>query len=999
MKNKKLFTKAISLILCIVMMTSIIPAGIVGAVAESDSDTLLEVGRIAYAAWGSGTYNEYTVETNGTDGDIVIVFTPERNNWDSSGNNLLSVNGVKVISTGGGGNYNLGSTNIAANFNARVITVTIKVATGEATIVDAKENSGTANVGAIGDTFTLKINQEQNNGWELSSLVVTQIKGESGDASDTGNTGALYTNDFDSDADVASGTRGDTVNVKFNADVSALQLSHNNWDYSKAYWETSVNLNGTDGLITLKTTMNADASQEADKPARGTGAILTVNGKVIVQNGTGSHVVILGGKEEIKGCWNAHKEVITLVINPQNGIATLTFEQDEANAENGSFPKLTVVEGIELGAIGESLSIRYGTNRHADFYVYSLNVTQASGNESEPHVCEYTTTINNATCTTPEFTLKKCSVCGDSDETVSAPVLGHTWSAWSKADGVSTRSCTVCGKSEGKTISAIDTTKTLLAIGDSLAYGLNLSDTVNGSWAKKVADSLGMSSYSNIAVSGSETYRWYSTLTGKAAPNNNIYTAVADGSSVDKSALTSAIADAGVVAVSLGSNDMIGGYVGFRSAEQVHNALKGIVDEIHTINPDAVIILVGYAYGVSMVAGGEYEDSYQLFIDFNALMTETFNSEAYNSFVYYVDVSDTMSDATLLGTDKVHPTADGHRKIADRVISALGSISVGADTITWEEVSSYVNHFDGKAPQKSVLADGPTGENGVLTVAPSTDKNGNCINVGSANFPGKTVVTFKFNIPELPESGSINIFHDRAIWQSYVCVFSKVNEETGATEFFASVGNKNEGNSVVKVEKNTWYDVTILFAENASAYSRVYIGNTFIGTVEGKIIGQTAGWGFANFAGCSGAGETNAATYQIDDFIASTRVDDALVNAYGIQKSEPMGMLYDVRFILSVDDIYTAESAIGLDITVNYNNQTDTKTGVETDLVFESIFASYGTEIVTASDLGGKYIAAIVVKEIPVNYECVEFVVSPYAVVDGVKYYARTMTATVYSAK
>jgi hypothetical protein len=109
-------------------------------------------------------------------------------------------------------------------------------------------------------------------------------------------------------------------------------------------------------------------------------------------------------------------------------------------------------------------------------------------------------------------------------------------------------------------------------------------------------------------------------------------------------------------------------------------------------------------------------------------------------------------------------------------------------------------------------------------------------------------------------------------------VFSQVNEETQKTEFWASVGNDNAGNSVVKIEENTWYDVTILFAEDANAFSRVYIGNTFIGTVKGTIVGTQARWGFANFSGCSGGGEQNAAAYQIDDFTASTEAELRLFN-------------------------------------------------------------------------------------------------------------------------
>jgi hypothetical protein len=399
-----------------------------------------------------------------------------------------------------------------------------------------------------------------------------------------------------------------------------------------------------------------------------------------------------------------------------------------------------------------------------------------------------------------------------------------------------------------------------------------------------------------------------------------------------------------------------------------------------------------------MNEGGKHETSYQLLIDFNNLMTETLNSEAYNSFAYHVDVSNVMSDVLLMGTDTVHPTAEGHKVIADRVNSALESLDK-TDKVTWENVSSYVNHFDGTAPTASVVSWGEKGTDGVLTVEPLVDLHTNKINVGSVAFPGKTIVTFKFNIPELPESGSISIFRDRVTNQSYICVFSKFNEETQETEFWASVRNNNEGDSVVKIEENTWYDVTILFAENTSSYSRVYVNNTFVGTVEGKIIGTTAGNGFANFCGCSSNSVINAATYQIDDFTASTVADDTLVHAYGIQRTDTLEMKYDVRFIFAVEDIYTGESAIGMDVTVNYGDESRTKTGYETNVVFEKIYEKYGEGIITADMLGGKYIAPIIVENVPADYESVEFIISPYAVVNGVKYYSKTMTATVYSKK
>ena len=1139
---KRLTKRLLSVILSILMVITVIPASIIPSFAESDSDTLLEVGSISYAGWAADTYNEYSVNTNGTDGDIIIVFTPQKNNWSSAGNNLLSINGVSVIAHGGtAGSYKLGSTDVAANFTARVITVTVNVTTGDATIVDTAGNSGTANVGAIGETFTLKINQDNTNSWTLTSLVVTQAKGASGDSSDTstllevgaksyggwvngttdeytvetnktdgditivftpqnnnwqtegnnllsvngvslistcgtngnagyylgttavktwdtnvitaiinpttgaatisdaaGNTGTtnvgtvgesfvmvvnhdnhnswtlssivvtqvvgegsdspvsntLYTNSFDSAEDVARGTCGNE-NTVYDENKSALFISYvGEYDYSNAYWETAVGLNGTDGLITLKTTIDAD-SNNPPAAVGATGAILTVNGKVVIQNKEGGTIVTLGDGTEIKGCAGGYIEEITLVINPENGRATLTLDQTAANAVNGNYPKTTVIDNIALGAIGETLSVRYGTNRHTHFYVYSLSVDQENGGELETHICEYTTTVNEATCTTPEVTVKECLECGDLTETATAPVLGHTWGAWSKTDGVATRSCTVCGESQSKTVGAADNSKNLLAIGDSLTYGVNVENTINGSWARYVSDNLGMKAYHNFAVHGTEVYEWYSLLTGNEAPNKETSTEIGG---LTRDALIEEIRNAGIVAFSLGSNDLIGGYVGHRSAEKVHEKLIEIIDEIHAINPDAIVVSVGYAYGIAMNEGGKHETSYQLLIDFNNLMTETLNSEAYNSFAYHVDVSNVMSDVLLMGTDTVHPTAEGHKVIADRVNLALESLDK-TDKVTWENVSSYVNHFDGTTPTASVVSWGATGTGGVLTVAPSTNKDENQIGVGSVAFPGKTVVTFKFNIPELPESGTVNIFHDRTLGQNYICVFSQVNEETQKTEFWASVGNDNAGNSVVKIEENTWYDVTILFAEDASAFSRVYIGNTFVGTVAGNTIGRQAGWGFANFSGCSGAAAQNAATYQIDDFTASTVADDALVHAYGIQRTDTIEMKHDVRFIFSVDDIYAGESAIGMDVTVNYGDESRTKAGYETNVVFEKIYENYGNGIITADMLGGKYIAAIIVKNVPADYESVEFIISPYAVINGVKYYSKTMTATVYPEK
>lgn len=293
-------------------------------------------------------------------------------------------------------------------------------------------------------------------------------------------------------------------------------------------------------------------------------------------------------------------------------------------------------------------------------------ISQSSDNM---HTCNYLSSTEDATCTTPEFEVRRCSECGNCTKTVSSSVLGHAWSDWSNKDGVSTRSCSVCGVSESKTVSALDTSKILLALGDSITYGFQLDDTTEGSWAKQVFDYFKMSEYVNRALTGSEVYQWYSVLTGRAAPNGKKYL---DINGFDRIQMTEDIKRASVIVFSLGTNDMTGGYVDYRTAQQVHDILVAFVDEIHAINPNAIVVSVGFAYSPSVVSGGIYEASYQHFVDFNNLMTNTLNSGDYNEYAYYIDASDVFSDKTNMA-DGIHPNSTGHKKIADSVIAALAS--------------------------------------------------------------------------------------------------------------------------------------------------------------------------------------------------------------------------------------------------------------------------------------------------------------------------------------
>ena len=66
------------------------------------------------------------------------------------------------------------------------------------------------------------------------------------------------------------------------------------------------------------------------------------------------------------------------------------------------------------------------------------------------------TTVNPASCETPGFTMKHCTICGHKCISHSTPALGHQWSQWTvvqsptcKIEGWEEHICTHCGKHEG----------------------------------------------------------------------------------------------------------------------------------------------------------------------------------------------------------------------------------------------------------------------------------------------------------------------------------------------------------------------------------------------------------------------------------------------------------------------------------------------------------------------------------------------------------------------
>ena len=141
---------------------------------------LFSTGEKAYSN-AAGQSNTYTVKANGTDGLITIVFSYPQTSWQRKAN-IFRVNGkTLLLGNGSSGNpgYSLGdSSTVYSTWSGRTITVVIDPLTGDATVSDNVSHSSTANVGAIGDTFTLTVGEDYANSWTLSGLTVTQVAGK-----------------------------------------------------------------------------------------------------------------------------------------------------------------------------------------------------------------------------------------------------------------------------------------------------------------------------------------------------------------------------------------------------------------------------------------------------------------------------------------------------------------------------------------------------------------------------------------------------------------------------------------------------------------------------------------------------------------------------------------------------------------------------------------------------------------------------------------------------
>ena len=344
----------------------------------------------------------------------------------------------------------------------------------------------------------------------------------------------------------------------------------------------------------------------------------------------------------------------------------------------------------------------------------SVSALTVPATAEETHVCSFTEAGHSeASCQKPEMTLYTCS-CGAESYDVVSPALGHDFSDWEKSGTYQSRTCARCGFSEEKAVRVIPDTLNLYAIGDSITFGQKVTGYTEGSYAKLLADELSLP-YINHAVSGTRTMAWRSAVTGKPDKNGVVHEH-AGGTPAEK--IRSEIEKAGLVVFTLGTNDMFAG-VRWNPPATVAGLVTDLIDGIHEINPDAIVVALGGAYSEAYWRNGTYDRDGlpKGMADLTTELVKALNTDAYKDYAYFVDITDILSDHASYTEctgepDGLHPGAVGNRRMKDSVIKALGLTTVGEPEVTY---SVTVKNGEDIVASESryglyTLPDAPTGD-------------------------------------------------------------------------------------------------------------------------------------------------------------------------------------------------------------------------------------------------------------------------------------------------
>lgn len=207
-----------------------------------------------------------------------------------------------------------------------------------------------------------------------------------------------------------------------------------------------------------------------------------------------------------------------------------------------------------------------------------------------------------------------------------------------------------------------------VVLGDSIAYGAGLMNPQEAVYGKIVANTNGYN-YSNFAINGSKTVDLINRL--------------------GQSNVREAIAEADIISISIGGNDLLKNLlsliptlmVGNKSVlnkriESMYSNITTSIEMIRELNPDAEILLQTiYNNGGYLIFYAVYENALKY------VNPVYYKIQSENENVEVVDIySAFKGNGVNICGDTIHPNSRGNKIIAEEVLKTLYNLGLGETT-------------------------------------------------------------------------------------------------------------------------------------------------------------------------------------------------------------------------------------------------------------------------------------------------------------------------------
>ena len=210
-----------------------------------------------------------------------------------------------------------------------------------------------------------------------------------------------------------------------------------------------------------------------------------------------------------------------------------------------------------------------------------------------------------------------------------------------------------------------------VVLGDSIAFGAGMVNTVEACYGKIVADTNGYN-YVNYSIPG--------------ITSGVLLTMLTDGENIRAS-----VEEAEIISISIGGNNFLtNNIVGLafdclvkkdlssfdKIADVFYDEFCAIMDEINKLNPDAAVLIQTLYNPQDGAAGIVYADGGNRLND----MIRKYDAEHPGEIVIVEVGAALNSDRENFADDKIHPSAKGNEVIAVEVLSVLCELGLGENT-------------------------------------------------------------------------------------------------------------------------------------------------------------------------------------------------------------------------------------------------------------------------------------------------------------------------------